>query len=550
MLDRILEGLLELVRDEPDPEQALVRILGSQRILIIAPAGSGKTEALATRAASLAQRGLVKPPQQMLALTFTNRAVDNLTSRLRRTLGIQYDRYVAVHNFHGFGARLLAAHGLMVGISPGSIIWPDDAWRRSALSRLTPQRKSEVESLLRRAKSSALDDDAIIHLLRSSGLSEAVEYERSLQAEGRLDHDDVLRHAERLLQNEELAADYRSRYPVLLIDEVQDLTAQQLRIIRLLGGDSLTAAGDRTQSIFRFAGADPDRAFAELQSADAAVIRLKRSYRSAPKILEVVNALGALDGAEPIECADPSVFPDEGVVARFERHDVEAEATDLLNCLEERVLVEEDASVAIVIRGGSRGHEIEKECIRRGLSYQSWTLPTHDPDVVSVIRRHRHLVTAVSIEERLGRLRSACLDAVPSEEYELVDGLRAAFELISTRVEDGIELDRALDECRATGSRDQPIGPGIHLLNGHRGKGQQFDWVVILGAEEGSIPSFWAKEEDDLDEERRLFGVMASRARYGLVVTSVAGQKFYGTWRGRSPTRWLEQLEPYFTETW
>src|SRR5665213_3351272 len=122
-------------------DQQKIISLGLVPVLVIAPAGTGKTEVLAARGASLAQRRLVRLPQQILALTFTNRAVENLTSRLRRVFGLNYKDYVDVQNFHKFGIRLIKSRGNLIGIDPSVVIWPEVAGARKRFSSLARDRK-------------------------------------------------------------------------------------------------------------------------------------------------------------------------------------------------------------------------------------------------------------------------------------------------------------------------------------------------------------------------------------------------------------------------
>lgn len=82
----------------------------------------------------------------------------------------------------------------------------------------------------------------------------------------------------------------------------------------------------------------------------------------------------------------------------------------------------------------------------------------------------------------------------------------------------------AIQPIRVSDSK-QTIGPGVHLLNAHKGKGQQFDWVFVVGLEEGHLPGKRNNQGGALAEERRVFIVMLSRARHGLVVTRVKTEK-------------------------
>jgi DNA helicase-2/ATP-dependent DNA helicase PcrA len=321
-------------------------------------------------------------------------------------------------------------------------------------------------------------------------------------------------------------------------------------MVGLIGDLPITAAGDATQSIFKFAGAHPDAAFASFDPTDTRIVRLRRSYRSAPAILRVVNALGNLDGAEPIICADPSQFRDDGVVALLECEDTVREARALMDILNSRVLIDESVSVGILSRTARRSQAFENLCIETNVPYQSWTLPTHDPDVVSIVRKLRNTGKDASDAERFAAVRKACLAAVPTDDLDLANSMFGAFALLYERLENGIALEQVFDECRVSGTMDQPVGPGIHILNGHKGKGQQFDWVVVLGAEDENIPSYFANDKEALDEERRILGVMSSRAKYGLIFTIVKMEVAGGLMRKRTQSRWFEHIDPHLTVRW
>ena len=140
----------------------------------------------------------------------------------------------------------------------------------------------------------------------------------------------------------------------------------------------------------------------------------------------------------------------------------------------ERILVNEGLSVGVIIRDGRRSQSFEEALVANGIVYRSWTLPTHDPSVVALIRQSRHAADGLDAMARLTAIREACLAAVQEDDVELAGEVRAAFEIIAERVTNGVDLNQALDECRSSGTLDQPVGPGIHLLNSHKGKGQQF----------------------------------------------------------------------------
>lgn len=112
-----------------------------------------------------------------------------------------------------------------------------------------------------------------------------------------------------------------------------------------------------------------------------------------------------------------------------------------------------------------------------------------------------------------------------------------------------MSVEEAVATCRQAQSPDKPVAPGVHLLNGHLGKGQEFDWVVVLGLEDGHIPDFRAPRHGEVREELQVLHVMVSRARHGLVLTrSATTNTRYGP-RTVAESPWLARLETVATCT-
>ena len=120
---------------EPTPRQVQIREHPDLDLVVLAPAGCGKTEALALRVQGLLARGVVPPPTRILVVTFSNRARDNIKTRLRSYLppSVIHDR-VTVANFHGLSARIFRAHARVIGLDPTMEI-PDSDWVREQCQR-------------------------------------------------------------------------------------------------------------------------------------------------------------------------------------------------------------------------------------------------------------------------------------------------------------------------------------------------------------------------------------------------------------------------------
>lgn len=545
---------LEDVSNDPNPGQAVLRLLGPQDILIVAPAGCGKTEALAERASALVGAAVVRRSQRLLALTFSNRARDNLRSRVRDKIGHQYWRRVSVTNLHGFAARVIRAHGAAAGVNT-ELVYPDRGWRRRTLRDLgvTWQQLDQVDACLRDAKQGPFDDEEVLKRLRLAGNHQALAFQERVVTEDRMDFDDVLRHAQRILEIPEVAHLYQMHFPVVLVDEVQDLTPQQLDIVLAVGGTAITAAADPAQGIYSFAGANLDHVLSTLRNRQPAEVEFNLCYRSAPPVLEVVNALAEEQGATRLECANPDTWPEQGRVAMLRRRTLQEEASALLDAIAELQLASPNYSIGVVARRRSRREEAEREARTRGLDFELWDVATHNRAVVRLLRRHlSESLSASTSEHQLVALELECRAALEPEDVETHYELTAACESIRDLLEQGLSLKEAIATCRETSAEEEPVGPGIHFINGHVAKGQQFDWVIVLGMEEGHVPDFRATESSGaLAEELRVLHVMASRACIGLAFTFTTGRyDKYGRWHANAESRWLAAIASCVTEEW
>ena len=525
----------------PNAEQQRLAELPVGNILVIAPAGCGKTEALAARARGVLDRGEVQAPKTVLALTFSIKARENLARRMRQVVGAGWQRRIIVRNFHGLASRVIAAHGEVIDLSP-TPLFPEDRWR-SATRRdlgITYKNADLFEEALRIAKSGPFTDVEVMARLDEIGHAKAIEYEHRLRADGRMDYDDLIRHAARILDVPEVSRLYQAHFGLTMVDEAQDLTLMQYEIVRAVGGDKVTYAGDPAQGIYSFAGGDPDEVFARIEVLpNLERVEFNQSYRSSPAVLAAVNALAREMGTTELECADPTVFPDAGLVVSLERQTKADEAAALVT-LFQTLAADGNTTIGVVVRRGSRARELREAAEGEAVAFEDWAMPTHVPAVVEIINR--------CVEEacRLGgpdaseleQLEQLCRAAAEGTDVELLDSLASAIDDIAALVADGNSMRDAVGTCRPSALPGTPVGPGIHVLTGHKGKGQEFDWVVILGLEDGHIPDFRCTSDAELREELRVLHVMASRAKYGMVITFVR----HDGWRATTPSAWRDIL--------
>lgn len=535
---------------EPNVKQRELAALPIKPVLVIAPAGCGKTEALALRARAAVARGDIAAPRKVLALTYSNKAKTNLAARMASCVGSGWRQRIWVTNFHGLAARIIRAHGETIGIAP-DIIFPEDPWRRRKRRELgiSWNNSDPFDDALSRAKSGLFDDDEVRARLTASGHGAALAYEEALRAEGRLDYDDLIRHCARLLDVPAVAALYQQHFGLVVVDEVQDLSIMQYGIVSTVGGDRVTYAGDPAQGIYSFAGADPDAVFASIEAQNPDVIEFDVSYRSSPAVLRTVNRLAAEMQATQLECADPDRWVDDGHVIAFVSHDTVEEAASLLELIA-GIVQDGTATVGILLRRSSRADSLRASARQLGVAYEDWALATHVPAVVELLHKlhPRAAKIGATDSEALAHLDALCREALDPDDADTLDELSSAIEQLQEVIADGTSLDDAMAGCRVSGDPEAPVAPGLHLLTGHKGKGQEFDWVIILGLEVGHIPDFRNEGPDDITEELRVLHVMASRARYGLAFTYSEATPTRMGWRNSEPSRWLALLDSTATE--
>jgi DNA helicase-2/ATP-dependent DNA helicase PcrA len=316
-------------------------------LLVVAGAGTGKTTVMAARMLHLVHQGLATP-HQILGLTFTNKAAANFKERVREKLGPDAD--VTVSTYHAFGAGLVAAHGLELGLDPGTqVLNRAQAWQLlfAVFDEFRFERRSSFVPSLVVNDALTLASQCADHLVaveqvvadceevmatgkwkrqretaaKRLELCQVVSaYERRKRERNLLDYGDQVALAVRLLRQEpEIASALRRQHPVALLDEYQDTNYAQRVLLQHIypPGSAVTAVGDDMQSIYAFRGAHLGNIFAFVDHFSPAERKpLETNRRSGPELVELANRiqqkvpaalpkhLGALAGAEPttIEC--------------------------------------------------------------------------------------------------------------------------------------------------------------------------------------------------------------------------------------------------------
>jgi DNA helicase-2/ATP-dependent DNA helicase PcrA len=292
------------LKEDLNEEQLAAVCHGEGPQLVLAGAGSGKTRVITYRIAWLV-RQLGIDPASIVAVTFTNKAAGEMSSRVEELLGVR-PLPSFVGTFHRFSLGLLRRYGDRVGVSPGFVIFdrddqislvkkalkaeglPDTSYPpRSVLASIGSAKNRLLDPEGYELEVSSFYDQKVAALYRS--------YQALLKKAGAVDFDDMLRLAVKLLdEHPDVRTRLHSRIHYLLVDEFQDTNHAQMELILKVIGSAgnLTAVGDEDQGIYRWRGADLDNVLEFENYFPAATVRkLERNYRSTQNILTAAGKL-------------------------------------------------------------------------------------------------------------------------------------------------------------------------------------------------------------------------------------------------------------------
>lgn len=296
----------------PAQQQAVITTAGP--VLILAGAGSGKTKTLTHRIAHLIQHEGVWP-NEILAVTFTNKAAREMRERLWRLL--QANKPLGEQNisrsfmpwmgtFHSICVRLLRIDGATIGIPPNFVVY-DESDRQGLIKQAMKQlhitdkqmKASAVSAAISNAKNQLLtpEDYALTaeYPFQQQVASIYSRYETLRREAGALDFDDLLLEVVRLLRDQpEIKTKWRNQFKHILIDEYQDTNAAQYAIVKSLVGKerNICVVGDDWQSIYSWRGADFTNILNfERDFPGATIIKLEQNYRSTAAILEAAQSV-------------------------------------------------------------------------------------------------------------------------------------------------------------------------------------------------------------------------------------------------------------------
>ncbi|WTU32734.1 ATP-dependent DNA helicase UvrD2 [Streptomyces sp. NBC_00069] len=570
--DAVLLGL--------DPEQREVATTLRGPVCVLAGAGTGKTRAITHRIAYGVRSGQLMPAS-VLAVTFTNRAAGEMRGRLRSlgAGGVQARTFhsAALRQLHYFWPKAIG--GEMPRLVERKVQLVAEAGARCRI-RLDRGELRDVTAEIEWAKvTQTVPSDYPAAALKSGreaprDMAEIAQiygtYEQLKRDRGMIDFEDVLLLTVGILQDRhDIAEQIRTQYQHFVVDEYQDVSPLQQRLLDLWLGerDSLCVVGDASQTIYSFTGATPDHLLNfRTRYPQSTLVKLVRDYRSTPQVVHLANGLlaqakgrAAEHRLELVSQREPgpdpvyAEYPDEpaeaeGVALRIRNliaAGVPAGEIAVLYRINAQSEVYEqalaDAGVPYQLRGAERFFErgeVQKAILAlRGAARSGGNDPLLE-DVVELGSQVRAVLSSTGWTSEPPAGSGAVRD-----QWESVAALvRLAEDFARSRPGATLaDLTVELDERRA--AQHAPTVQGVTLASLHAAKGLEWDAVFLVGLTDGMVPITYAKTDEQVEEERRLLYVGVTRARLHLTL-SWALSRAPGGRASRRPSRFLNGLRP------
>lgn len=570
--DAVLEGL--------DPEQREVATALHGPVCVLAGAGTGKTRAITHRIAYGVRAGILQP-SSVLAVTFTNRAAGEMRGRLRQlgAVGVQARTFhsAALRQLQYFWPKAIggplprlvdrkvqlvadAAAACRIRLDRGEL---RDVTSEIEWSKVTQTVPADYAPAAAKAGRETPRDPAEIAQLYAA-------YEDLKRERGVIDFEDVLLLTVAVLQDRhDVAEQVRAQYQHFVVDEYQDVSPLQQRLLELWLGDreNLCVVGDASQTIYSFTGATPDHLLDfRTRHPGATVVKLVRDYRSTPQVVHLANGLLAQARGRAadhrLELVSQRPSGPEPVFTEYTDEPAEAEgaAHRIRELIDSGVPAGE---IAILFRTNAQSETYEQALADAGVPYQLRGAERFfdRPEVRKAIAALRaaarfggndHLLDdAVDLPSQVRAVLSgegwtseppAGSGAVRERWESLAALVNLAQDFAAARPGAGLpDLVVELDE--RAGAQHAPTVQGVTLASLHAAKGLEWDVVFLVGVAEGMMPITYAKTDEQIEEERRLLYVGVTRARERLHL-SWALSRSPGGRPNRRPSRFLDGLRP------
>lgn len=584
-------------------QQEAVTCWGSP-LLILAGAGSGKTKTLTHRAAWLSREKGISP-ENILMLTFTNKAGREMRERITKLLSNSVTSVPWAGTFHSFCARILRTDGGHIGIPPGFVIYDTtdqedaikDIIKKRGEGNLSPR---SVLTAISQAKNELIDALEYAEYAKDTWQRKIavifIEYKNLLKRNSALDFDDLLLETVRLLKNKQILEKYQNKIEYVLVDEWQDTNKAQYEIIKLLCArdKNLTVVGDASQSIYSWRGANyRNLVYLKKDFPSLIIINLEQNYRSTQNILDAAYGIISKNRFHPILKLWTSNKKGERVKLYQARSEIQ-EASFVVQEIESlKRDGAEYSEIAILYRTNAQSRVIEEAFLHAGIPYVlvgaiRFYERREIKDVIAYLRLLLNMEDSVSSKraEKIGKGRLKKFEefskkynhfsATTLETLDRVLQETGYLELYNKDVEEDLARLENIKELRSVAA-EFPIlaefleqialveiaqthkgqGPteyqnstdAVTLMTAHAAKGLEFQTVFVVGLEEGLFPHSRAlMDNEELEEERRLAYVAITRAKEKLYLAFASRRLLFGQRGSNAPSRFISEIPEHLIE--
>ena len=598
-----MDGMANYLDELNEDQRSAVEYAGSP-LLIMAGAGSGKTKTLTYKAAHLIDSGTITP-EQLLMVTFTNKAAGEMRERLSKIIGAKIPN---VGTFHSMSARILRHEAQEVGLSRDFVIY-DDSDQESLVKEISNNleidpkrfRPRAIMSTISSAKQEMVTPESYQSMAHGPFQEVAAQvylaYQKQLKTYGAVDFDDLLNLCVKLFQeNKTVLTKYQEMFRYIFVDEYQDTNTTQYLFTTLLANKykQLTVVGDASQSIYRWRGADY-RNMAKLKKdyPNLHEIKLSRNYRSTQNILDAATQVIGNNKNHPIL----SLWTESGAgekISLITAYSGSDEAKRIVEEIQQLICGSTQGStptyndIALLYRTNAQSRSIEEGFIRAGIPYvliggTKFYERKEIKDLLAYLRIVLNPNDGISYKraEKLGKRKLAQVLNIPHEmdseaatPSELLDKVIESSQYMNQfdgEIEEDLSRIENIKELQAVASEFGNLTDflenvalvqseyyegekkdhknAVTLMTLHAAKGLEFPIVFLVGLEEGLFPhSRSLMEIEEMEEERRLAYVGITRAKIKLYLSWAKQRTIWGSAGIQNRSRFIDEIDPALIE--
>ncbi|HBD02061.1 MAG: ATP-dependent DNA helicase PcrA [Microgenomates group bacterium GW2011_GWC1_46_16] len=568
-------------------------------LLILAGAGSGKTKTLTYKAAHLIHTGVIRP-EELLMVTFTNKAAGEMRERVNRISGVNLPN---VGTYHSIAARILRKDGKLIGIGRDFVIY-DDTDQEDLVKQvmeelsLDPKRfkPRAIMAMIGSAKQEMIGPIGYTEIARGpfQEAASAVygKYQKYLLEYSAVDFDDLLMLVIELLKkNPKLSEQYQDLFKYVFVDEYQDTNTAQYVLTKLLSAHRrLTVVGDASQSIYRFRGADyRNIQKLKMDFPDLTEIRLERNYRSTQNILDAATKVIGNNKSHAVL----SLWTEAGAGEKITLLECYSGNDEAARVTKEILALKESGhdwrEMALLYRTNAQSRAIEEAFIRNGIPYvliggTKFYERKEIKDLLAYLRILLNPQDKVSFAraEKAGKRKLAMvlamaekLDVKKTQPAEVLGMIVESAKFLEqfdpeiaeelSRIENVRELQAVAEEFADLPAFLENVAlvqseyyanekkadrkNTVTLMTLHAAKGLEFPIVFMVGMEEGLFPhSRSLMEREDMEEERRLAYVGITRAKEKLYLSYAKQRNLWGNIGYQTKSRFIEEIPAELVE--